>query len=167
MPFDFVFARMITGSLKDMPRFFRQSFECVFLAHTFLPVLMRRSNLNPGGFIELQDVIYPALSDDDTLPEDSPLKRWSVLINEAFRGNGRPLDSALHYEKQLADAGFTNIHVIREKWPQNRWPRDKKYKQLGEASLLQKPSSSSPLSFPDPSKLLHAICPKTPFLSSG
>lgn len=26
-PFDFVFARFLTGSLKDWPRFFKQSFE--------------------------------------------------------------------------------------------------------------------------------------------
>lgn len=41
------------------------------------------------------------------------------------------MDSALYYEQQLADAGFTNIHIVQEKWPVNRWPRDKKYKQLG------------------------------------
>ena len=43
----------------------------------------------------------------------------------------RPIGTALYYEQQLADAGFVNIHVIREKRPLNRWPKDKKYKQLG------------------------------------
>ena len=57
------------------------------------------------------------------------------MMNEAFRGNGRPLDTALEYERQLADAGFVNIHAVREKWPTNRWPRDKKYKQLGRFLL--------------------------------
>lgn len=98
-------------------------------------------NISPGGFIELQDAIYPVLCDDDTLQEDSALKQWSVTMNEAFRGNGRPLDTALHYEHQLADAGFINIHAVREKWPTNRWPRDKKYKQLGEIPLLATPAS--------------------------
>lgn len=45
---------------------------------------------------------------------------------------GRPIDTAYNYEQQLSEAGFVNIHVIREKWPLNRWPRDKKYKQLGK-----------------------------------
>lgn len=99
-------------------------------------MLIHLSNLNSGGFIELQDVIYPAQCDDDSLPEDSALKRWSVLINEAYRGNNRPLDSALNYETQLADAGFINVRVVRERWPTNRWPRDNKYKQLGKAALL-------------------------------
>ena len=28
-PFDFIFSRMMTGSIKDFPRFFRQSYEYV------------------------------------------------------------------------------------------------------------------------------------------
>ena len=88
-------------------------------------------NLNPGGFIELQDCVYPLSSDDDTLLENSNLKQWSNLLAQAFRESGRSIDSALYYEQQLAEAGFTNINVVKEKWPVNRWPRDKKYKQLG------------------------------------
>ncbi|KAL2108131.1 hypothetical protein VUR80DRAFT_4249 [Thermomyces stellatus] len=114
-PFDFIYSRFLTGSIKNWPRFFRQSFE----------------NLNPGGYIELLDSIYPVISDDGTLPPDSALRRWSEITNNAFRDSGRSLDTALNYEQQLAEAGFVNICVIREKWPTNRWPRDKKYKQLG------------------------------------
>lgn len=114
-PFDFIFARFMTGSVLDWPRFFRQSYD----------------NLNPGGTIELQDIVYPMFSDDDTLPEDSALKRWGVLLNEGFRGNGRPMDTVFGYERQLADAGFVDVGVVREKWPTNHWPRDKKYKQIG------------------------------------
>ena len=66
------------------------------------------------------------------MPEDSAIRRWSILVNEAFRLNGRPLDTALHYEKQLADAGFVNIHTVRDKTPMNRWPKNQKYKQLGK-----------------------------------
>ena len=62
--------------------------------------------------------------------------RWSTMVNDAFTANGRPLDSAHLYGKQLADAGFVNIHVVHEKWPINRWPKDKKYKQLGMMSSL-------------------------------
>lgn len=89
-------------------------------------------NLKPGGFIELQDSIYPLACDDDTMPEDSAIRRWSTLVNEAFRLNGRPLDTALYYEQQLADAGFVNIHVVHNKIPMNRWPKNQKYKQLGK-----------------------------------
>lgn len=57
------------------------------------------------------------------------------MVNEAFRGNGSSLDTALNYEQQLADAGFVNIHVVHDKWPINRWPKNHKYKQLGKMLL--------------------------------
>lgn len=69
------------------------------------------------------------------MPDDSALKQWSTLASEAFRHNGRPLDTVLHYEQQLADAGFVNVNVVREKWPTNHWPKNKKYKQLGKMWL--------------------------------
>ena len=81
----------------------------------------------------MYDAIYPAVCDDGTLADDAPLKRWSTLINEAMHAAGRSLDTALHYQQQLADAGFTDIGIVRELWPTNRWPRDKKYKQIGKS----------------------------------
>ena len=92
---------------------------------------MFTSNLSPGGIIELQDIIYPMTSDDGSLTDDSALKRWGTLLNEAFRGIGRPMDTAYAYEEQLRDAGFVDVKVVQEKWPTNRWPKDKKYKQMG------------------------------------
>lgn len=79
----------------------------------------------------MQDTIYPVACDDDSMHDDSVLRRWSILVNEAFRANGSSLDTALLYEQQLADAGFINIHIQCEKWPVNRWPKHPKYKQLG------------------------------------
>ncbi|MBE3048046.1 hypothetical protein IMZ48_37165 [Candidatus Bathyarchaeota archaeon] len=38
----------------------------------------------------------------------------------------------LDYQKELAEIGFVDLGVVREKWPTNRWPRDKKYKQVGK-----------------------------------
>lgn len=70
-------------------------------------------------------------SDDGTLTQDTPLKRWSDMLNDAFAGMGRGMDSANAYPKQLAEAGFVDIEVVREKWPTNHWPKDKKYKQIG------------------------------------
>ena len=96
--------------------------------------LIRYSNLTPGGSIELQDCIQPFLSDDGTLTSGSHLDRWSRLIRDSFAGMGRDMDSALRYEQQLIDAGFVDVRVVREKWPTNRWPREKKYKQIGMLS---------------------------------
>ena len=94
---------MMTGSIKDWPRFFKQAYE----------------NMTPGGTIELQDIIWPAVCDDGTLPDDSALARWDHLLNEGYRSVGRLGDSALFYDQQLADAGFVDVGVSRQKWPVN------------------------------------------------
>ncbi|RDW62438.1 S-adenosyl-L-methionine-dependent methyltransferase-15 [Coleophoma cylindrospora] len=115
--FDFIYSRRMHGSIKSWPRFFGQAF----------------ANLNPGGWIECCDGILPMRTDDNSFPENSALKRWGDLMVDAMSESkfGRPLDSALHYESQLAAAGFKNIVVLDYKWPTNRWPKDKKLKEFG------------------------------------
>ncbi|KAF5694733.1 methyltransferase [Fusarium denticulatum] len=113
--FDFVFARFLTGSILDWPKFFSESYK----------------NLNPGGRIEMIDIIYPLLSDDDTLTKDSALSKWSELLHDIFTKNGRPMDSALKYKDQLEAAGFVDVNIVKRKWPLNRWPKDPKHKQIG------------------------------------
>ncbi|KAL2133618.1 hypothetical protein VTI74DRAFT_2020 [Chaetomium olivicolor] len=128
--FDFIYARFLTGSIKDWPRFFQQSFE----------------HLQPGGYIEVCDILYPMACDDGTLPDDSALQKWVRLVLEGTRRIGAPLDSALHYKQQLIDAGFQNVHEVKYKWPLNTWPKDKKHKELGAWSLMNFQDALSALS---------------------
>ncbi|KAF5020567.1 hypothetical protein F66182_7399 [Fusarium sp. NRRL 66182] len=113
--FDYIFARFLTGSIRDWPKFFHQSFN----------------SLNPGGTIELIDIIYPLCSDDGTLSEDSALFKWSRLLLDAFTAIGAPIDSVKRYKNQLEEAGFVNVNIVKRKWPTNRWPKDPTYKQIG------------------------------------
>ncbi|CAG7558981.1 unnamed protein product [Fusarium equiseti] len=113
--FDFVFARFLTGSIRDWPKFFSESFK----------------NLNPGGRIEMIDIVYPLLSDDGSLTKDSALSKWSELLHDIFTKNGRLMDSALKYKGQLEEAGFVDVNSVKRKWPLNRWPKDPKHKQIG------------------------------------
>ena len=68
--FDFIFARMMVGSFVDFPRFFDQSLQ----------------HLNPGGWIELSDICFPVVCNDDSLKEDAPLRKWYVLDPSADSG---------------------------------------------------------------------------------
>jgi hypothetical protein len=43
-------------------------------------------------------------------------------------------DAATRYKSQLEEAGFVNVQEIVYKWPTNRWPKDRKYKELGKLS---------------------------------
>ncbi|KAJ4245732.1 hypothetical protein NW762_013856 [Fusarium torreyae] len=113
--FDFIFARFLTGSIRNWPKFFEQSYK----------------NLNSGGVVEMIDIIYPMQSDDYSLPEGSALYKWSNLLHTAFANNGTPMNSALKYKDQLEQVGFVDVNIVKRKWPQNRWPKDPKHKQIG------------------------------------
>ncbi|KAF7555980.1 hypothetical protein G7Z17_g1687 [Cylindrodendrum hubeiense] len=106
--FDFIFSRFMTGSIRNWPR-----------------------SLEPGGTLELMDIIYPLESDDGTLKEEHPSRKWSLLLQEGFSADGHPLNTALFYKDWLKDAGFTGIVEVKEKWPLNAWPKDPRYKQIG------------------------------------
>ncbi|VTT62621.1 unnamed protein product [Fusarium fujikuroi] len=113
--FDFIFARMMTGSIGDFPKFFAQSFNA----------------LSPGGWVECQDITFPAQCDDDTLKKDSYIEQWSSLMIEATNKFGRTAESAKFYKQQMIDAGFVNVTEVVYKWPSNKWPADPYYKELG------------------------------------
>jgi hypothetical protein len=133
--FDFIFSRAMTGSIGDWPKFFSQSFEWVLTSfsssHERLSTSWYRF-LNPGGVIELADIVYPLQCDDDSLPDNSALLQWTKYLLDGMAAFQRPIDTALKYEEQLAEVGFVDIAVIQHKWPTNRWPKDPKHKELGE-----------------------------------
>lgn len=81
--------------------------------------------------MELCDGVFPLLTDDESYPPDSALKRWGELIITAAAKLGRSADSALHYKSQMEEAGFKNVVQKVYKWPTNGWPKDKKMKELG------------------------------------
>ncbi|KAK0609883.1 S-adenosyl-L-methionine-dependent methyltransferase [Bombardia bombarda] len=114
-PFDFIHVRMLTGSLADWPNFFESCFE----------------NLEPGGWVEMGDIVFPTESDDNTLPSETALYKWNQYVLKAARILGRDLDSAKLYREQLTAKGFVNISERIYKWPINAWAKDKKYKEMG------------------------------------
>jgi len=116
--FDFVYCRMMTGALANWPHFFQQAYN--YLA--------------PGGWIELAD-ICSIRSDDESLKEDSALRKWVDLLLEGAKLMGRPFDGAEKYREQLEAQGFINVHEVVFKWPQNKWPKSRKYKEIGMFTL--------------------------------
>ncbi|KAJ4182283.1 hypothetical protein NW767_013864 [Fusarium falciforme] len=113
--FDYIFVRLMVGSLADWDKFTRKCFE----------------NLEPGGWLEVIDPTFPAKSDDGTLKPTSPLNRWDELTSKGAANLGRPFDEGVNHEKRLKEQGFVNVTRKTFKWPINTWPRDPKYKEIG------------------------------------
>ncbi|KAF5701534.1 methyltransferase domain-containing protein [Fusarium mundagurra] len=90
-------------------------------------------NLEPGGYIEVQDNVYPLASDDGTIHNTNILK-WSELMLNAANEVGRSITVASKFKSMLEDAGFIDIIEIKKKIPMNQWPRDPLYKELGNWS---------------------------------
>ncbi|KJZ77674.1 hypothetical protein HIM_02851 [Hirsutella minnesotensis 3608] len=113
--FDLIYARMLTASISDWPKFMQQSYD----------------NLKPGGWIEILDVYLQLQSDDGTIPADCAAAKWGDYMLEAAAKLNRPLDSMTHYKSQLQDAGFVNVTQSLYKWPTNSWPKEARFKELG------------------------------------
>lgn len=89
------------------------------------------SNLEPGGWVEIQDIDFPIKCDDGTMPKTSAIYRWSEVLIEASYKLGFKLDTCGKAKQMMEDVGFVDVVQVPFKWPMNRWPRQRKYKELG------------------------------------
>lgn len=95
-------------------------------------VLIACRNLEPGGWLELQDYGLPVKSADGT-HQGTNIQRWGDLLCEAAKKLGRPMgsDACDLYEQQMRAAGFVDIQQQFFMWPSNGWPKDLYMKELG------------------------------------
>ena len=49
---------------------------------------------------------------------------------------GREIHTAHTYKERVIAAGFKNVTEVIYKWPTNRWPKDKRMKEIGEKKYL-------------------------------
>ncbi|KDN66356.1 putative methyltransferase domain-containing protein [Colletotrichum sublineola] len=113
--FDFISARNMNGSFCSWDDVLEQAYN----------------QLEPGGYLEIQDNNWPLVCDDGTLKEDSALYKWSQLLVEACDKLGRPINKTDERPAQMAAAGFEDIHTERIRFPISPWPKDRKLKELG------------------------------------
>ncbi|KAF1995050.1 S-adenosyl-L-methionine-dependent methyltransferase [Amniculicola lignicola CBS 123094] len=115
--FDFIHTRAMVAAIKNWDAFFKQAY----------------TNLAPGGFIECQEITFPAMCMDPAITSDmSPFLRWSDLFIEAAGKIGIDGKSAHKFGPKLQERGFTNIHSKTYKWPVGQWAKGGKMKLLGK-----------------------------------
>ncbi|KAF5013416.1 hypothetical protein FDECE_604 [Fusarium decemcellulare] len=114
-PFDYIHSRFMNFSVKDWKSYLEKIYQ----------------HLTPGGYVELQDVDVIMGSDDGTLTEDTTLYKWCRFLDEAAAKFNRSFERTTKFKDLLKEVGFVDVVETRFKWPTNRWPRDKKFKELG------------------------------------
>jgi hypothetical protein len=93
-------------------------------------------NLTPGGYAELQDVDIMMQSDDNTLTQDHALWKWGFFLAKAGQEHGTPFIETNRLKHIMTEIGFVDVKETPFKWPSNHWPKEKRFKILGEWSNL-------------------------------
>jgi hypothetical protein len=88
------------------------------------------ANLNPGGYMEIQDYFFKIQSIDDSL-SGTALERWNDLILGAVKKMGRSGTACAKYQDQMRAAGFVDLVERRYAIPGNSWAKGENEKMLG------------------------------------
>ncbi|KAI0433138.1 S-adenosyl-L-methionine-dependent methyltransferase [Xylaria sp. FL1042] len=116
--FDYVHGRHMVGSISDFPKLFKSIYD----------------NLNPGGWVEMQDYYVKLQSIDGTL-DGTVLQRWNNMLNHALSFIGRSGLNTVKYKRWMREAGFEQIREEVFAVPGNPWPKGAEQKQLGAMQM--------------------------------
>ncbi|KAF4631699.1 hypothetical protein G7Y89_g6432 [Cudoniella acicularis] len=112
--FDFIHGRMLFTCFQNPAEVFRQAYK----------------SLSPGGYFEMQDVLF-ALESIDGTSQGTAVEAWNAKIREGAAKIGRDWHCTTNYAQWFRDAGFECVVERQFKWPSNTWPKGKKQKTLG------------------------------------
>jgi hypothetical protein len=88
------------------------------------------NSLVPGGYLELQDVILPMRSIDDTINGTS-LDHWQGITIDSAAKLGTSWKHSANYVRYFEEAGFVDVVEEHFQWPMNTWPKGERMKTLG------------------------------------
>lgn len=134
--FDYIHGRALCGAIADWPRFYSQAFN----------------NLEPGGWMEMQDHECWINSNDGDMASAPGCNDWVHECDRASRAFGKRLNVAHEHRQWMIDAGFEDVHETIKKvsrrvflgaalsgFVDSHWPLGKR----PEAQGTWKPLSSS------------------------
>lgn len=117
--FDLIHGRMLIASCTDFPKLIKQAYDA----------------LNPGGWIEFQDLNMPFIADDGT-DRGTVFEEWNAMFIDACNRWGRDSRWTGKYGQWLIEAGFENVEEHVFKWPIGPWAKDKALKEMGRWNLV-------------------------------
>lgn len=112
---DYIHIRHLTSTIRDWPLLLSRAYEA----------------LEPGGWIELQELRFEFGCDDGTLREGNLIADFFQNMTKGLSTFGIDLLAMRHNKQHLIDAGFTNVTEITFKIPFGVWPKDPHMKKIG------------------------------------
>jgi trans-aconitate methyltransferase len=112
--FDFIHGRTLVTCFISHLNVFRSAFEA----------------LQPGGWMEMQDVEFPIRCIDDTMRGTS-LERWAEALAVSTQNLGKDFQKTSLYRKYFIECGFVDVQEKRLAWPIGSWASNPKMKLLG------------------------------------
>ena len=141
----------MNGSLRNWQGFFDQGFKLSqFISLHDLSIdpptpvranstLIRNvhRHCKPGGWIECQELDVSVDCDDNSIPEDSYMKKWAANQEESISKIGLSLRMSGEFLKsRMETAGFVNVTTKEFKCPIGTWPADRKLREIGAFQLV-------------------------------
>ncbi|KAH7141395.1 S-adenosyl-L-methionine-dependent methyltransferase [Dactylonectria estremocensis] len=114
-PFDYIHSSFMTASIANWAEFLAKCFN----------------NLEPGGYVEIQEPDLAWKSDDGSLASDSALLQCAQLLQQASEKFGRAYQDIPSLVDVMTEIGFVDVVIEKFRWPNNPWPKDKRLKELG------------------------------------
>ncbi|KAI2643643.1 S-adenosyl-L-methionine-dependent methyltransferase [Xylaria nigripes] len=112
-PFTFIHGRALATCFEDPGSVIRRAYD----------------NLEPGGYIEFQDGLFPFEWVGEP-PRETALYRWNVLMVEGARRLGRSWSNVANYPRYFKEAGFEDIVQRRFYWPVSPWAKGEYFQTL-------------------------------------
>lgn len=69
--------------------------------------------------------------DDDSLPADSPMRRFGQALHDSTQTFGTPIDDPTRWKGWFTDRGFEDVTEVVYKMPISPWPKDQRLKLVG------------------------------------
>ncbi|UPX19374.1 uncharacterized protein EKO05_0009640 [Ascochyta rabiei] len=114
--FDYIHTRMSLGIFRDFREIIQKGFN----------------NLEPGGWMESQELYSKVYCDDNTMPATWPLLQWSKDQDEAAMKLGTPLRIANKLKTWYEQAGFLDVKEEVFRVPINEWAKEDRFKMYGK-----------------------------------
>jgi hypothetical protein len=87
------------------------------------------ANMNPGAWLEWQDVCMVIISDDGS-HEGTAVDMAFRLFVQGGALNGRDFLAPAKYKQYMVEAGFVDVRETRLVCPLSVWPTDSKYRLI-------------------------------------